>query len=84
MISTEDTVKDIAIAHPLATRVFGRHSIDFCCGGGIALRSACDAKGLDAERIVKEVEAEIAGIGDNPDRWEEEPLDRLIDHILLT
>ncbi len=84
MISTEETVKDIAIAHPLATRVFERHSIDFCCRGGVALRSACDAKGLDVERIVKEVEAEIAGTGDNPARWEEKPLDRLIDHILIT
>lgn len=84
MISTDQSVKDIAIAHPLATRVFQRHSIDFCCRGGTALRSACDKKGLDADRIVKEVEAEIAGTGDDAARWETEPLDRLIDHILTT
>ena len=84
MISTEQSVKDIAIAHPLATRVFQRHAIDFCCRGGIALRSACDKKGLDADSIVKEVEAEIAGTGDTAARWEEEPLDHLIDHILTT
>ena len=84
MISTEETVKDIAVAHPLATRVFARHSIDFCCRGGIALRSACDAKGLDAERIVKEVEVEIAGTGDTATRWENEAPDNLIDHILTT
>ncbi len=84
MISTEDSVKDIAIAHPLATRVFARHSIDFCCRGGIALRSACDAKGLVAERVVREVEVEIAGTRDTATRWENEALDRLIDHILTT
>jgi len=84
MISSEDTVKDIAVAHPLATRVFQRHSINFCCGGGLALRSACEAKGLDPDRIVEEVEEEIAGPQDHESRWEEEPLDRLIDHILTT
>jgi regulator of cell morphogenesis and NO signaling len=84
MISTEQTVKDIAVAYPLATRVFQRHKIDFCCGGGVALRSACEKKGLDADSIVKELEAEIAGTGDDAARWEEEPLDHLIDHILTT
>ncbi|MFV1986151.1 MAG: iron-sulfur cluster repair di-iron protein [Gemmatimonadota bacterium] len=84
MISTTDTVKDIVVAHPLATRVFQRHSIDFCCRGGIALSEACDKKGLDADRIAKEVEAEIAGTGDDAARWEERPLDELIDHILTT
>ena len=84
MISTEQSVKDIAIAHPLATRVFQRHKIDFCCRGGIALQTACDKKGLDADSIVLEVEAEIAGTGDTADRWENKPLDRLIDHILVT
>ena len=52
MISADETVKDIAIAHPLTTRVFGRHSIDFCCRGGIALRSACETKGLEVAGIV--------------------------------
>ena len=84
MISTDESVKDIAIAHPLATRVFERHSIDFCCRGGVTLRSACSAKGLDAQRILKEVETEIAGTGDTATRWEEETPDRLIDHILAT
>ena len=84
MISTEQSVKDIAVAYPLATRVFQRHSIDFCCRGGIALQTACDKKGLDADSIVREVEAEIAGTGDDAARWEDEPLDRLIDHILAT
>ncbi len=84
MISTEQSVKDIAVAYPLATRVFQRHKIDFCCGGGVALRSACENRGLDADSIVKEVEAEIAGTGDTADRWEEAPLDSLIDHILVT
>lgn len=84
MISTEQTVKDIAVAYPLATRVFQRHKIDFCCGGGVALQSACEKKGLDADSIVRELESEIAGTGDDAARWEDEPLDRLIDHILAT
>ncbi|MEN8144159.1 MAG: iron-sulfur cluster repair di-iron protein [Gemmatimonadota bacterium] len=84
MISTQETVKDIAIAHPLATRVFERHSIDFCCRGGRTLSAACDAKGLDAESIVEEVETAIAGTGDTATRWENEAPNNLIDHILTT
>jgi len=84
MISTEQSVKEIAVAHPLATRVFQRHKIDFCCGGGVALQAACDKKGLDADSIVTELEAEVAGTGDTADRWEEAPLEQLIDHILVT
>ncbi len=82
MISTKQTVKEIAIAHPLSTRVFQRHSIDFCCKGKVALGSACEAKGLDADRIVREVEAEITDTEDSPARWEAQTPDALIDHIL--
>ena len=31
----ESRVGEIATRYPLATRVFARHGIDFCCGGGI-------------------------------------------------
>jgi regulator of cell morphogenesis and NO signaling len=84
MISADSTVKDIVIAHPMATRVFGRHQIDFCCRGGIPLREACEKKGLDADAVVSELETDLAGSGDDPDQWAEAPLGDLIDHILAT
>ena len=37
--NAETTVGQIATDHPLATRVFARHKIDYCCGGGSPLKN---------------------------------------------
>ncbi len=76
------TVGTIATEHPLATRVFARHGIDFCCGGGRPLLTVCNEKGLEIEAVLMEIEAEISGAPGSSVRWDEEPLDALIDHIL--
>ncbi|MFV1959785.1 MAG: DUF542 domain-containing protein, partial [Planctomycetota bacterium] len=33
-IDAQTPVGEVAAEHPLATRVFARYGIDFCCGGG--------------------------------------------------
>ncbi|MCP3963997.1 MAG: iron-sulfur cluster repair di-iron protein [bacterium] len=81
-ISIESTVGQIAAEHPLATRTFGRHGIDFCCGGGRSIREACEAKGLDTESILEEIAGELAAPDADLERWDEAPLNDLIDHIL--
>jgi len=81
-ITSDSTVGTVATEHPLATRVFARHGIDFCCGGGLPLAEACGAKGVDVEQVIGELEREIAGQQGEEVRWDEQPLDALIDHIL--
>lgn len=81
-ITVESRVGEIAAHHPLATRVFARHGIDFCCGGGVELRRACERRGLAAEEIVAEMEREIAGAPDEATGWMEAPLHDLVDHIV--
>ena len=82
--SIESTVGQIATEHPLATRTFGRHGIDFCCGGGRTIREACEAKGLDTASILAEIQSELTAPDADLERWDEAPLDDLIDHILVT
>ena len=82
-IDTERTIGELAAEHPLATRVFARHGIDFCCGGGKPLREACEARNLDAQAVAEEIRRELAGSPDEGRRWDEAPLGELIDHILL-
>lgn len=84
-ISTETPIGRIAADHPLTTRVFARHRLDYCCGGDRPLAAACEAKGLDADDVMREVEREIAGArGADVDaiRWEDASDRQIIDHIV--
>lgn len=84
MLRSDTSVGNLATEHPLATRVFARHGIDYCCGGGIALTVACEKKGLDAEVVLAEIQKELDGATTTEQRWDEAPLDDIITHLLVT
>ena len=50
-ITADSTVGAVATEHPLATRVFARRGIDFCCAGGQALALEPSASGLGTVAI---------------------------------
>lgn len=81
-ISTETRVGQLAAEHPLATRVFARHDIDYCCGGGRPIGEVCKAKGLDVEAVLDEIRKELETPGASEERWDQAPLGGLIEHIL--
>ncbi len=83
-ISNDTPVGQIAVEHPLATRVFARHGIDFCCGGGKPIAEVCRTKGLDTQAVLEEIEGELSGQEVDLERWDEAELDAIIDHILVT
>lgn len=83
-IATDTRVGEIATEYPLATRVFARHHIDFCCGGGRPLAEACEKRGLDVEAVIAELQREIDDTPEPDVRWDQESLHRLIEHILNT
>lgn len=82
-ITPESRVGEIAASHPLATRVLARHGIDFCCGGGATLRQAGAKRGLSVERLIDEIEEQLAG-GRGEDSWLETPAEDLVAHIIAT
>lgn len=84
-ITIETPVGKIAAEHPLATRSFARHGIDYCCGGGRSLGDACEAKGLDASAVLAEIESAIA-TGDGADlrRWDTASPEEIVAHIIAT
>ena len=84
IITADSKVGTLAAEHPLATRVFARRGIDFCCAGGLDLASACDNKGVDLQQFIAELVQEIATQPEAELRWGDKPLDALIDHILVT
>lgn len=81
-ITPETTVATIATQEPLATRVFARHQIDFCCGGQRPLATVCDERGLDSSALIAELEAELASVPEASRNWAEAPTAELIEHIL--
>jgi len=80
MIHSNQTLGQVATAHPASTLVFLRHRLDFCCGGGQQLGDACSKAGLDPMQVILEIEAE--GTTRAAERWDNRPLPELIDFIL--
>ena len=81
MIDTNETLGQLATEHPVATHVFLRHRLDFCCGGAQKLADACKKAGLDPDAIAAEIALEGETRGPF-DRWDAKPLPEVIDFIL--
>lgn len=75
------TVRDIALAAPLTTRIFEEYKIDFCCGGRKSLAEACALAGASES----EVTGKLITLLDGPqsvDDPEKMALGDLVNHIL--
>ena len=80
-ITTEKTVRELALEIPAAARVFENLGIDYCCGGAHTLEQACQAANIpfeeakvwlqDARRTAERLARD----------WQTEPLAELIAHI---
>ena len=81
-ITPRTSLAELAASHAGASRVFHRHGLDFCCHGQRSLAEACEPKGLDADALVAELELEIGSDQAGFERWNEQPLDVLIPHLL--
>jgi len=77
-------VGEIAAAEPAATRSFHRFGIDFCCGGGLPLKDACEKKNVDVDAVLEDIRRETSGNAPADVQWNERPLVDLIAHILST
>jgi regulator of cell morphogenesis and NO signaling len=80
-IAAATTLAALATAYAGASRVFGRHRLDFCCNGKVTIGDACRRKGLDVELILAELRTELAA--EVPETgWDQRPLAELIGHVL--
>ena len=83
-IQADTPVGQIATEYPMATKVFARHGMDFCCGGGAPIQKVCDSKGLDVAAVLDEIREAVADPDSDVERWDAAPLEDLITHILTT
>ncbi|MFN7942402.1 MAG: iron-sulfur cluster repair di-iron protein [Thermoanaerobaculia bacterium] len=54
-ILPETRVGELVAHHPVASRVFERHAIDFCCGGKRSLGEVCVEREIDFRRLASEL-----------------------------
>jgi len=85
-VTTEKTVRDLAVENPAATRVFEKLGIDYCCGGNQTLEQACQSVNLPVDQVLDSLEAaEMASQHTGQERdWRRESLTDLITHIKST
>jgi len=56
-ITKENTVAEVVSKKMGSDHVFSKYNIDFCCGGGESLETACKENGVELEVLINEIEA---------------------------
>ena len=76
------TLSQIVTKDHHAASVFEKYNLDFCCKGNKSLGDACKEKGLNAEKILSELQNDIVVSNGNALRFNEWELDFLADYII--
>jgi len=85
-VTTEKTVRELALENPAATRVFERLGIDYCCGGNQSLQQACRAANLSMDEVLDSLAMaeQTTRAAHKEHDWQREPLTDLVAHINST
>jgi regulator of cell morphogenesis and NO signaling len=85
-VTSEKSVRELALENPASTRVFEKLGIDYCCGGKKSLEEACHAANLNLEQVLASIEqaSQPALESQKEQNWHAEPLAVLIEHIKKT
>ncbi len=75
----DQQLSELAITLPMATEIFRKNRLDFCCGGKQTLREACEKRKIDLNSMVKQLEGLAKKSGPT---YEEMPLDEMTAYIV--
>lgn len=81
-MTPNDTLAELAVRIPAASRVFRRHRLDYCCSGNRPLAEACRERGLDPDLVFAELEAQHATDASDVPTFDGSPVDVIIEHIV--
>ena len=81
MTGLELTLGELVTTQPAAAKIFHQNGLDYCCGGKQSLKQACAVAGLDAQRVLDEIDT-VAVEGRDDVRWDRRPLEELVTHIV--
>lgn len=77
----ERTVADVVTENIKAAHVFKKYGIDFCCGGGVSIKRACEKAQVDADTLTREL-LNLETVKDRASDYNSYKLDFLADHIV--
>ncbi len=83
-ITVNDPVKCFVENNPRCAEIFEELNIDFCCGGGIPLLSACEAKNLEPDRVYQRLMELTPKVSNSEEDISDLTPAQLTDHIEST
>lgn len=75
---TAQSLAQLAVTLPAASRVFQRHGLDFCCRGNRSLADACREQSVDPEIVAEQ----ILQSGQARLDWSKLSVDELVAHVI--
>lgn len=81
-MSESMTVAEIAVSYPEAIEVFKRFDIDYCCGGNISLKEACDRIDLEPAKILDSITRLVPGSVATAFRIQDWTCSLIVDYIV--
>lgn len=79
-----ETLGEIAAKDLKKAQIFKKYGLDFCCGGKKTVQEACQEKGVDAEKVERELRESETQSQPHPIPYNEWNLDFLTDYIINT
>lgn len=80
----QTTVGELVAQNYHAAGIFRKYGVDFCCGGGVTVRKACETKGIEESELIDElcgIQKSTPTDAENFYAWKP---DVLIEHIMDT
>ncbi|MEW6738048.1 MAG: DUF542 domain-containing protein, partial [Acidobacteriota bacterium] len=83
-INVTNTVRELTVEIPTASRIFAEYGIDYCCGGNRSLAEACELAGVSISAVINSLnQAESVPDSSVPlTAWHKETLVALITYII--
>lgn len=81
-VTLGEPIGKLAARLPAAAPVLRRHRIDYGCDGALSLSEACEKARVDPVWLIAEIAEACSGAAAGGPRWDQRPLDELIDHLI--
>lgn len=84
-VSSATTVGQLVAERPGRARVFEQYGIDYCCGGKMLLKAACEAKQVSLDEILKQLAECDESLQHVPEKnWTRASMKEIVDYITTT